>query len=125
MEVGLSICALGLVLLGDLVPSLLSGGAVGESHFSGVRKSLREEVAGDGVFILPLHNGSRLLPGRFGRVYGLGIPVDASKISPPARHLHGAAEAHPEDGPVGPIGLEARDVCREFLDGRRGGGRRR
>ena len=54
MEISLHVSALGLVLLGDQVPMLLGGGAVGKMHFSGVRKPLREEVTGDGVLKFPL-----------------------------------------------------------------------
>ena len=122
MEIGLRVSALGLVLLGDQVPTLLGGGAVGETHFSGVGKPLREEVTGDGVLKFPLNDLGGLFWSRLGRIDGVGIWAKSGEVCPSTRHLHGITEAHLEDGPVGAVWLEARDIGREFFDGGGSGG---
>ena len=111
------VCALRLVLLDDHVPSLLGGGTIGEAHFRGVRKPLREEIAGNGVLVLPLDDSFSFILGRFGCIGRLRARVKASEVRPSARHFHRVAEAHLEDGPIGSIVFEAWDVCRELFDG--------
>ena len=54
MKISLSVGTLGCVFLGNQVPSFLSGGTASQAHPHGVGKPLRQEVAGDGVLILPL-----------------------------------------------------------------------
>ena len=68
MKIGLSVCALGYVLLGNQVPSLLSGGTASQAHLRGVGKPLRQKVASNGVLILPLDDCNGLVLGGLGSV---------------------------------------------------------
>ena len=122
MEIGLHISALGLVLLGDQVPTLLGGGAVGKTHFGGVGKPLRKEVTGNGVLKFPLDNLGGLFWSRLDRIDGVRIWAKSGEVCPSMCHLHGITEAHLEDGPVGAIWLEAWNIGQEFFDGGGSGG---
>ena len=72
MEIGLRVCALGLVFFSYQVPSLLGDGAMHKVHFGGVGEPLQQEVACNGVLVLPLDDSSCLVLGRFSGVDGLG-----------------------------------------------------
>ena len=111
MEIGLRVCALGLVFFSYQVPLLLGGGAMHKVHFGGVGEPLRQEVACNGVLVLPLDDSSCLVLGRFSGVDGLGIRVEACEEDPSTGYLHSVTEAHLEDGPVRAIVLEG-VVCR-------------
>ena len=101
----------------------LSGGTTSQVHLCGVRKPLRQEVAGDGVLILPLDDCHGLILGGLGSVGRVGARVQASEVGPSVCHFHGVAEAHLKDGPVRSVGLKAWDVGWELLNsGRRGSG---
>ena len=54
MEIGLCILALGLELLGDEFPSVLSSSTVSHAHYGGVGEVLGQEIAGHSVLALPL-----------------------------------------------------------------------
>ena len=109
MEIGLRVCALGLVLLGNLLPSLLGRGATADAQDDGVGKALVQHVRGHGVFILPRIDRVLLDVRRFVSVRGLGAGLLACEVGPTSRGFHLAAEAYDEDGPVGTIGLEMGD----------------
>jgi hypothetical protein len=106
LKIGLHEYAFGLVFFCDQVPTLLSGGAVGEPHFCGVRELLQEEVSGDRIFIFPLINCFSFLFGRVLLVGGHRGHAVIAKVPPATHHLYGAREAHLKDGPIGAIGLE-------------------
>ena len=54
VEIGLHILALGLELLGDKFPSVLSSSTVSHVHYSGVREALGQKIAGHSILVLPL-----------------------------------------------------------------------
>ena len=64
VEIGLCILALGLELLGDKFPSVLSSSTVSHVHYGGVREVLGQEIAGHSILMLPL------LPGLNFNVHG-------------------------------------------------------
>ena len=104
VEIGLRVCALGLALPGNLLPSLLGCGATADSQDDGVRKALIRQVRGHGVFILPCLNRVLLDMRRFVSVRGLGTGPLACEVGSASRGFHRAAEACHEDGPVAPLG---------------------
>jgi hypothetical protein len=118
MEIGLRVCTLGLVLLGEHFPLLLSGGAAAETHYSSVRQALEQEEAGHGVFILPFRGHVdfpfRGVPG----VLWLRARLLASEVHPPMHDFHRIPEAHCKDGPVGTIWLEIGNGGGESFNGR-------
>jgi hypothetical protein len=111
VKVSLHEGALGLVIARYQCPSLPSGGAICELHFGGVRKSLREEEAGDSILVIPLFNICDLGSGKVVGINRCRAEVCACEVAPSARHFHRGTEAHLKDGPVSAIRLEVQYIC--------------
>ena len=69
--------------------------------------------------MLPLLNGTEFIICRGIHVLDLRTGLQASKVSPPPSDLHGILEEHCEDGPIGAIELQLRDVSWELFNGGR------
>ena len=72
--------------------------------------------------MLPLLDGTEFIICRGIHILDLRMGLQASKVSPPLSDSHGILEAHHEDGPIGAIELQPRNVSWElFNDGRQHG----
>ena len=113
MEIGLCISALGLVLLGDSFPVLLSGGATCKTDFGGIGKALREQVTHHRVLILPCFGCIDLSIRQIACILWLRAGFMACEVGPLMHGLHHFLEVHHKDGPVGAIGFKVGDADRE------------
>ena len=75
MKISLSVGTLGCVFLSNQVPSFLSGGTTSQVYLCDVEKPLRQEVADDGVLILPLNDCRGLILGGLGSVGQVRVRV--------------------------------------------------
>ena len=100
MQVGLCIFALGLELLGDEFPAVLSTGTVDHVHNGGVREALGQEVAGHSVLMFPSLTSLNLSISGVFDVFRPQFWLTAIKVTPLASDPHGVLEAHHEDGLV-------------------------
>ena len=71
--------------------------------------------------MLPLLNGAKFVICRGVHILDLRTGLQASKVSPLPSDSHGILEAHREDGQIGAIELQPRNVSWELFNG----GRRR
>ena len=118
MEIGLHISTLGLVLLGDGFPALLSGGATCKTDFGGIGKALQEQVTCHRVLILPCFSCIDLSICWIACILWLRVGFMACEVGPSMHGLHYFLEVHHKDGPVGAIGFEVGDADRENQRGR-------
>ena len=100
MQVGLHIFALGLELLGDEFPVVLSTGAVDHAYNGGIGEVLGQEVAGHSVLMFPSLTSLNLSISRVFDIFRPQFWSTAIKVTPSASDLHGVLEAHHKDGPV-------------------------
>ena len=100
MQVGLHVFALGLELLGDKFPMVLSTGAADHVHNSGVGEVLGQEVAGHSILMFPLLSRLNLNVCDIFDIFRPQFLSTAIKVAPLASNLHGVLEVHHEDGPV-------------------------
>ena len=100
MQVGLCVFALGLELLGDEFPTVLSIGAVDHAHNSGIGEVLGQEVAGHSVLMFPLLTGLNLGISGIFDVFRPQFWFTAIEVTPLAGDPHGVLKGHHEDGPV-------------------------
>ena len=69
--------------------------------------------------MLPLLDGAEFIICRGVHILDLRTGLQASKVSPPLSDLHGILGAHREDGPIGAIELQPRNVSWELFNGGR------
>ena len=100
MQVGLCIFALGLELLGDEFPVVLSTGAVDHVHNGGIGEVLGQEVAGHSVLMFPSLTSLNLGIGGVFDVFRPQFWLTAIEVTPSAGDPLGVLEVHHEDGPV-------------------------
>ena len=100
MQVGLHIFALGLELLGDKFPAVLSTGTVGHAHNGGIGEVLGQEVAGHSILMFPLLTSLNLSISGVFDIFRPWFWLTAIEVTPLAGDPHGVLKAHHEDGPV-------------------------
>ena len=100
MQIGLCIFALGLELLGDKFPMVLSTGTADHVHDGGIREVLGQEVAGYSILMFPLLSSHNLNISDIFDIFRPQFWLTAIKVTPSASDPHGVLEAHHEDGPV-------------------------
>ena len=100
MQVGLHIFALGLELLGNKFPTVLSTGTVDHVHNGGIGEVLGQEVAGHSILVFPSLTGLNLGISRIFDIFRPWFWSTTIKVTPLAGDPHGVLEAHHEDGPV-------------------------
>ena len=69
--------------------------------------------------MLPLLNGIELIVHGGSQVLDLRMRLQTGEVSPSTSDFHSVLEAHLEDGPIGAIGLQPRDIGWELFDGGR------
>ena len=67
--------------------------------------------------MLPLLNGIELIVCGGSWVLDLRTRLQTGEVSPPSSSFHSILEVHLEDGPIGAIGLQPRDIGWELFDG--------